>query len=101
MKCPLCSGKMKEVVDKIQKDNISYKVFKCVLCGEELLNMKQLGKLASQYRELRKARESKFAKWGNSIAIRIPKEFIKELKIKSGRKALLKEEKGVIKIIPS
>ncbi len=101
MKCPICSGKMEKIKDEIKQDNVIFEAFKCSSCGEELMNMKQLKELSNKYRELRKSKESTFAKWGNSIAVRIPKEFIEGLKIKTGRRAVLKEDKGVIKIIPA
>lgn len=39
-------------------------------------------------------------KWGNSLAVRIPKPFIKEAHISSGSEVDLKYDKGRIIIVP-
>ena len=101
MKCPICKkGNMEKVIGSIREDNIEFETFKCNNCGEELMDTKQLKVLSNKYRELRKAKEVNFAKWGNSIAIRIPNELIKEYRIKPGRQAIIIGEKGTIKITP-
>ena len=102
MKCPICNkGSMIKVTDKISKDNIEFETFRCNNCGEELMDGNQLKVLANRYHELRKAKEVNFAKWGNSIAIRIPNEIIQEYNIKPKMKALLVKDKQSIKITPS
>jgi len=100
MKCPICRGKMEKVTDVIEKDSIGFEAFKCSACGEEMMNMRQLSALASKYRKLRKAKEITFAKWGNSIAVRIPSEIVEEYSIKPGKQGLLTKEKEGIRIIP-
>ncbi|NQU79545.1 AbrB/MazE/SpoVT family DNA-binding domain-containing protein [Candidatus Woesearchaeota archaeon] len=102
MNCPKCTtGKMEKVKDIMETDGISFEIFRCVACGEEIMDMKQLGALAKKYRKLRKAKEITFAKWGNSIAVRIPAEIVEEFSIKPGKHGLLTKEKEGIKIIPS
>lgn len=101
MECPICKGKMEKVRDKIKEDGIAFEAFKCQSCGEEIMNMRQLKLLADKYRKLRKAKEITFAKWGNSIAVRIPSEIAEEYKIKSGRSGIITKDKEGIKIIPS
>ena len=80
-------------------EKIEYEAYHCTKCGEEILTMDQMKELGKKYRQLRKTKETKFAQWGNSIAIRIPKEFTKELKIKVGTKAHITKEQGILKII--
>ncbi len=93
MKCPLCPGKMEKIEDSIEQDKITFNAYKCGQCGEELLDLKQLKELALKYRQLRKAKEITFVKWGNSLAMRIPQEFAQEMGIKEGSHALLKRSK--------
>lgn len=100
MKCPICKGEMEKNKDIMKEDNIDFEVYKCKKCGEELMNMEQLHNLAKKYRKLRKAEEVTFAKWGNSIAIRIPKQFINSLHIRQGEQGLLLQEDKELKIIP-
>jgi len=99
MKCPLCPGTMEEVEDTIKQDNVGFHAYKCSKCGEELMDMSQLKDLAKQYRELRKAKEITFAKWGNSLAVRIPNDLVRELNIKEGDHALLKRSKEGLEIV--
>lgn len=63
------------------------------------MDMDQLKELSKKYGELRKAKEITFVKWGNSLAMKIPHEFAKELDIKEGDHALLKRSKGRLEII--
>ena len=91
---------MNKVTDFIKQDNIEFETFRCDNCGEELMDGKQLKSLASKYRQLIMAKAVSFAKWGNSIAIRIPNEFIKDYNIKPGKQAMIVKEKNFIKITP-
>ncbi|HLC58042.1 MAG TPA: hypothetical protein VJH95_05690 [Candidatus Nanoarchaeia archaeon] len=101
MKCITCKkGIMEKVKDRIAEDNIEFEALKCSSCGEEIMNMPQLKSLAGEYRKLRKAKEITFTKWGNSIAVRIPREITKEFNIISGGQGILTKEKEGIKIIP-
>ncbi len=102
MKCPICrKGTMEKVKDIMEQDGMEFEAFKCNSCGEEIMDMKQLQALAHKYRNLRKAKEVTFAKWGNSIAIRIPSDIVAEYKITSGKQAILTKDKKGIKIITS
>src|SRR3989344_8469626 len=101
MKCPICNGEMKKVKDMIRQDGISFEAFQCDFCGEEIMDMKQLKSLANKYRKIRKAKEIVFAKWGNSIEVRIPVKIAAEYKIKSGSNGILIKDKEGIKIIPA
>jgi len=102
MKCPTCNkGKMERIKDVIWEDGVEFEAFRCNLCGEEIMDMKQLQVLATKYRKLRKAKEIKFAKWGNSIAVRIPSDIISEYHIKAGKQGILTKDKDGIKIIPA
>lgn len=92
---------MKGIRDIIQEDGIEFEAYKCDKCGEELMNMKQLKSLANKYRKLRKSKDITFAKWGNSIAVRIPADYAEEFKIHPGKHGILtKDEKG-IRIMPT
>ena len=97
-KCPLCNGKMILIKDIIKEDSVEFEAYKCSACGEELMDMHQLKGIASKYRELRKAKDITFAKWGNSIAVRIPMEIVQQLKIKHGAHGLITSEGEGIKI---
>ena len=101
MKCPICKGTMKSVHDAIEEDNIAFQAYKCTSCGEELMDMNQLKALAGRYRKLRKAKEITFAKWGNSIAIRIPRSIAAAFGIIEGKQGLIMKEKEGIKILPA
>ncbi|HLD05995.1 MAG TPA: hypothetical protein VJC16_00485 [Candidatus Nanoarchaeia archaeon] len=102
MKCPVCaSGEMKLRRDSIEQDGVEFDAWQCSHCGEELLTMKQLQMLARQYRQLRKAKAITFAKWGNSIAVRIPNDIAAEFKITEGKRGVLTKDKKGIVIIPS
>lgn len=72
MRCPVCKQLMRKIKDTIKEDGVEFEAFKCSHCGEQLMNVKQLRQLAEKYRDLRRAKTIRFAKWGNSIAVRIP-----------------------------
>ena len=59
MRCPICKGEMKLKKDVIKEDNIEFDTYKCVNCGEELMDMKQLRNLTKQYRKLKDAHKIK------------------------------------------
>lgn len=90
---------MKKIEDTIEQDHVPYEAYKCAKCGEEIMTMQQLKSLAAKYRKLRKAKEITFAKWGNSIAVRIPSDIAQEYNIISGRQGIMTKEKEGIKII--
>jgi len=90
---------MEKIKDQMPVDNIEFEAYRCRSCGEELLDMEQLGTLAAKYRALKRAKEIKFQKWGNSIGVRIPKQLADELHIALGKKGLMLKEKNALKII--
>jgi len=87
---------MKEVRASYDK-NISYRHWKCTRCGDEVLDMEQLHELAEQYRKMQKV---KVSRWGNALAVRIPKEIVISQKIKAGEKVRIQEEKIGFRVIP-
>ena len=102
MKCPICQkGEMKKRKDVIEQDGVEFEAFQCPKCGEEIMTMRQLKVLASKYQKLRHAKDITFAKWGNSIAVRIPSDIAEECNISIGKHGTLTKEKDGIKIIPT
>lgn len=102
MKCPFCQKAMMEKKkDIIREDGIEFEAYKCSKCGEEIMTMKQLRELASKYRKLKNAKEITFAKWGNSIAVRIPSDVVEKYDIAVGKHGTLTKEKEGIRIIPA
>ncbi len=102
MKCPVCQkGIMEKKKEVMEQDGIEFEAYKCPDCGEEIMTMKQLKVLAGKYRKLRNAKEITFAKWGNSIAVRIPSDIAEEFKISVGKRGTLTKDKEGIKIIPT
>lgn len=99
--CPLCKGSMEKINDRMPEDNIEFEAYKCASCGEELMNMDQLGTLAEKYRALRKAKGITFQMWGNSIGMRIPKSIADSRGVKPGKTALIIEEKSGFRVIVS
>ena len=102
MKCPACQeGRMERKRDIMQQDGIEFEAYRCQACGEEIMTMRQMKALASKYRKLRSAKDITFAKWGNSIAVRIPSDIADEYNISAGKRGTLTKEKEGIKIIPA
>ena len=101
MICPTCQkGTLEKKKDSIEQDGIEFEAFKCSRCGEEIMTMKQLKALAVKYRKLKNAKEITFAKWGNSIAVRIPSDIAEEYNIAAGRHGILIKEKKGLKLTP-
>jgi DNA-directed RNA polymerase subunit M/transcription elongation factor TFIIS len=98
MNCPICKGTMEQEKDTI--DGVSFDSYKCGKCGESIVTMPQLKALADKYRQLRKAKDVTFAKWGNSLAVRIPADVAADYNLTAGKKGVLTKEKGGIRIIP-
>ncbi|MBI2147617.1 hypothetical protein HYU19_04010 [Candidatus Woesearchaeota archaeon] len=102
MNCPSCrKGILEKKDDVIKQDGVSFEIFYCKACGEEIMTMKQLKALATKYRKLRKAKEVTFAKWGNSIAMRIPSGIAEEYGISPGKHGTLTKDKEGFKVIPT
>ena len=79
-------------------DQVPYHYHHCTKCGEEVLDMKQLHEVAEKYRRMKKY-TAKLSKWGQSIGLRIPKDLLKEYKLKQNQEVILLPEKKAIKII--
>lgn len=85
--------------DVFEEDGVEYEYHHCPKCKEDLLDMAQLHDAAEQYRALKKAKETKLKMWGNSLAVRIPKQFAEELKMIANQKCLILKEKNALKIM--
>ncbi len=96
-KCFECKAPMKEM-DGVMSDGLTHKYYRCTKCGDEVLDIKQLGALAKKYKELKKNR-AKFTKWGLSIGVRIPGELVKKYNISTKKEAQFIPEKDGIKLL--
>ncbi|MBU2100625.1 AbrB/MazE/SpoVT family DNA-binding domain-containing protein [Candidatus Micrarchaeota archaeon] len=97
MNCPNCRNKMKKKTDNTP-EGVSFTYFKCDKCGEEILDLKQLHAVAEKYREMKKY-TAKISKWGESLAVRIPKPLTKKYSLKANTEVTLVPEKNAIKIL--
>lgn len=98
-RCSECNGEMKELTAKTP-EGVEYRYFRCVKCGEEIVDMKQLHSVAQKYREM-KTFHAKVSRWGLSLGLRIPKELVKRYHFKDEEEVtIIAEDKG-IKIIPA
>ncbi len=97
MNCTKCAGKMVERKGTTP-EGFEYKYSKCTKCDEEIVNMKQLHSVAQKYREMKKY-TAKISKWGESFAVRIPKELVKQYELKQNEDVTLIPEKKGIKIV--
>jgi hypothetical protein len=79
-------------------EGIEYSYYSCNACGEEIVDLKQLHEVAQKYREL-KQYSATVSKWGESLAIRIPKQLAKEYKLKENKQVSLIPEEKAIKIV--
>ena len=99
MKCHKCNIELLERADVSGKDLLEYKYWHCPKCKDEFLDMGQLHEVAEKERALRRAEKAKFSKWGDSVALRIPKALAKAFHIAPGKTALLIKEKNAIKLV--
>ncbi len=97
-KCSDCSGELKEHTTKTP-EGVSYTYFKCVKCGDEILNMSQLQAVAQKYR-IMKQYHTKVARWGMSLGVRIPKELAEKYHLSDNEEITLVPDKEGIKLIP-
>ncbi len=97
MRCPKCSGKTVERTGATP-EGVEYQYHKCVECGEETVDMKQLHAVAEKYRKMKRY-TAKLSKWGESIGIRIPKELVRQYNLKENDELSLIPEKKAIKLI--
>ena len=77
-KCNECKSAMQEMKAKTP-EGIEYNYYKCLKCGEEIVDMKQLHEVADKYRALKKY-PVKLSKWGLSLGLRIPKDLVKKIR---------------------
>ena len=102
MKCPVCQkGKMEKKKGIMEQDGIEFEAYKCLECGEEIMNMKQLRVLANKYRKLRHAKDITFARCGNNTDVSSPSYSANEYNISAGKHGTLTKDKEGIKIIPT
>lgn len=94
-KCAECRTRLEPHRSKT-KDGFPYEYWKCPKCGEEVLDMKQLEKLSTSYSSMKKA---KISKWGQSLGIRIPKEFARKYNLKNEKEVILIPEADGLKIV--
>ncbi len=89
-------------MEKLQSatpEGFSYHYYRCIKCGEEILDMKQLHVVADKYRKVKHYR-AKLSKWGHSLGLRIPKEISQKYHLSDKNDVILVQEKDGIKIIP-
>ena len=79
-------------------EGVSYSYWHCPKCGEELIDMRQLHDVAEKYRNLKQYTVT-VSKWGDSDAIRIPKELSKQYRFNTKKTVRLIPEKTGIKIV--
>lgn len=101
MKCPHCKKEMTEKKGMMKEDDIEYSFYRCTSCKKDLLDMKQLHEVAEKYRKLKDTEKVTFAKWGNSLAVRISKATANALHISPGEHGRLFREKNTLKIVLS
>ena len=77
---------------------VAYAAFKCSSCGEEVLSF---GEAMAFMKAAEQARQVTFAKWGQSLAVRIPAEVARHLGIKSKQRGKLFYEKNGFRIVPT
>lgn len=80
-------------------NGVPYKYWSCEKCGREVLDMEQLKETAKMYRKLKRY-SVKISKWGGAVAFRIPKEIVKQQKLKVGNSAYIIPEKKGFKVVP-
>lgn len=93
--CIECSGKRLELID-VDPDGVKYRYWKCIKCGDEVLDMKQLHDAAVEFRKLSTA---KISKWGSALAIRIPQEIVRKQKLKIGYEVQILPEKNGFRVV--
>jgi len=93
-KCTDCNGTMDELKAKTP-EGIEYQYYKCAKCGEEIVDLSQLHKVAEKYRKI-KTYSAKISKWGMSLGFRFPKELTQKYKLRSDTKVkIIPEEEGM------
>ena len=80
-------------------NGVPYNYWSCEKCGREVLDMKQLEETARMYNKLKRY-SVKISKWGDAVAFRVPKEIVKQQKLKVGNNVYIIPEKKGFKVVP-
>ena len=103
MKCPLCEkgslkeGSIKESMFGVYLGEFPAKI--CSACNESFTDSqttKEIEKVARQKGIWGLGHKTKITKSGNSLAVRIPKEIVKYLKLEEGKDAYIYPENNKI-----
>lgn len=98
-KCLECKGKMIEKFGEYEP-GFTYRYWKCIRCGEELLDMGQLRDAAARWKKFTKTPKTTISKWGNALAVRIPKEIVERQRIRQGERFLILPDKKGFRAVP-
>lgn len=90
-----CGSSMKKIRKTYR--GVSYEAYHCDACGETVLDMNQARSFMAA---AEKTREVTVSKWGQSLAIRIPKTIAEAFKLRQDAKARIIQEKDGFKIVP-
>ena len=106
-KCPICEkGNLKKTTERKIFFGVNlgiYPVEKCTNCGEVFTDgeiMKEIEKKAKKAGIWGLGKKTKFARTGNSLAIRIPKDIADFMKLKAGHEAFIHPEGNKLVIEP-
>ncbi|MBI4141094.1 hypothetical protein HY485_04630 [Candidatus Woesearchaeota archaeon] len=104
-KCPICEkGTLKKVIEEHKMFGVSlgkYPGEKCTNCREVFTDgsvMAKIEAVAKQKGIWGLGKKTKIAKAGNSLAVRIPQEIAKYLKLKIGEEAYIHPEQNKLVI---
>ena len=86
---------MEKVVRR--RKGIVYEAYQCEKCNEVVLDM---GQAEAYMKAAEKAKEVTFSTWGQSLAVRIPKDLVQALHLKPKDKAKIIAEKDGFRILP-
>ena len=102
MKCPLCNGTLKKKKIKEHMFGVYLGEFPaevCSKCNESFTDSETTAKIEQAARKKGiwgTGKRTKITRTGNSLAVRIPKEIVKFLKLKEGQEAYIHPEDGKI-----
>ena len=97
MKCPNCNKRTKRTQHEM--DGVPYEANTCPSCKEGFLDMSQLHELGAEHKKMREAKGVTFSQWGNSLAVRIPKDLALGMNIKAGTQGRIIKDKKDLRII--
>ena len=95
--CSSCKGQI-EALNGKTPEGVSYEYYRCQKCGQEILDMQQLHKVAANYRTIRNY-HTKISQWGMSLGIRIPKELVEKYGLKKEKELTLVAEEDGIRLV--